>query len=226
MTAAKPLLLYEEVLLLSLRNRTGTTAAYPEHAIAGAILAELLISRRITIEDPKKRWVVLQDATPLGDPIIDQSLESIATAKRRGSLTTWISRLACGKKHKVAAQLCSRGIVRAVDDKVLLIFSRKVYPEVDPIPEKQIVERLRSAIFDDRSTLDPRTVVLVSLAHGAGLLDETFGRKEIKARKQRIEQIANGELTGKATQEVIAAAQAAMMIAAIMPSMIAATSSQ
>jgi hypothetical protein len=50
MTAAQPLFLYEEVLLLALRNRTGTTTAYPEHAIAGAILAELLLSRRITVE--------------------------------------------------------------------------------------------------------------------------------------------------------------------------------
>ncbi|MBI3463921.1 MAG: GPP34 family phosphoprotein [Planctomycetes bacterium] len=79
----------------------------------------------------------------------------------------------------------------------------------------------RAAIFDDRATLDPRTVVLISLAHGAGLLDETFGRKEIKARKQRIEQIVNGELTGKATKEVIAAAQAAVMVAAFMPMIIA-----
>jgi golgi phosphoprotein 3 len=136
---------------------------------------------------------------------------------RSPARNTWVSRLASGKKHKVARQLCSRGIVRAVDDKVLFIFSRKVYPEIDPLPEKKIVDRLRAAIFEDQASLDPRTVVLISLANGAGLLTENFGRKEIKARKERIEQIVNGELTGKATKEVIAAAQAAIMVAAIMP---------
>ena len=86
-----------------------------------------------------------------------------------------------------------------------------------------IVERLRSAVFTDHAQLDPRTVVLISLANGSDLLRQTFGRKEIKTRKQRIEQIANGELTGKATKEVIAACQAAVLVAAIMPAIMSAT---
>ena len=88
---------------------------------------------------------------------------------------------------------------------------------------KQIVDRLRTAIFTDRNQLDPRTVVLISLANGGDLLNQTFGRKDVKARKKRIEQIVNGELTGKATREVIVACQTAMMVAAIMPAMMVAT---
>ncbi len=140
-------------------------------------------------------------------------------------MQTWVSRLAGTKnlRHKVARQLCDRGILRADEDKVLFIFTRQVYPEIDPLPEKQIVDRLRTAIFTDHDQLDPRTVVLISLANGADLLNQTFGRKEVRSRKKRIEQIVNGELTGKATKNVIAACQAAVMVAAIMPVIMATT---
>ena len=91
------------------------------------------------------------------------------------------------------------------------------------MPEKKIVDRLRAAIFTDRDDIDPRTVLLLSLADGSDLLRQTFGRKEIRARKKRIEKIANGDLTGKATKEVIAACQTAVMVAAIMPAIVSTT---
>ena len=226
MAEDKSLFLYEEVMLLALRDKEGTIATgFAEYVVAGAILAELLLDSRISVEDSKKQLVDIQNDAPSGDPVIDECLRKIAAGKRLEGLQTWISRLAGTKnlKHKVARQLCDRGILRADEDKVLFIFTRQVYPEIDPIPEKQIVERLRTAIFTDRDQVDPRTVVLISLANGADLLNQTFGSRDIRNRKKRIEQIVNGELTGKATKDLIAACQAAMMVAAIMPIMITTT---
>ncbi len=227
MTHSKPLFLYEEIMLLALRNQRGTVATgYAEYVVAGAVLAELLLDRRISVDD-SKQLLDLHDTRPTGDPIIDECIQKIMAAKKRASLATWVSRLAGIKnlRHKVAQQLCNRGILRADQDKVLFIFTRKIYPELNPVPEKKIVDRLHAAIFSDVDQLDPRTVVLVSLANASGLLSENFGRKEIKSRKKRIEQIANGEMIGKATKEVIAACEAAIMFAAIMPAIIAGASS-
>ena len=226
MAKVKPLFLYEEIMLLALRDEEGTIATgYPEYVVAGAILAELLLDRRISIDDTRKQLVDVQNRKPTGDPILDECLGRLAAGKRRGSLQTWVSRLAGTKdlRHKVARRLCDRGILRADKDKVLFVFKRRIYPEMDPSPEKKVVDQLRTAIFTDRGQLDPRTVVLISLANGGDLLNQTFGRKEVKARTKRIEHIVNGELTGKATKEVIAACQTAVMVAAIMPAMIAAT---
>jgi len=226
MAKGKPLFLYEEIMLLALRDEEGTiTTGFPEQVVAGAILAELLLDCRISVEDTRKQLVDLQNKKPTGDPIIDECLEKMSAGKRRASLQTWISRLAGTKnlRHKVARQLCDRGILHADEDKVLFIFKRLVYPEIDPLPEKKIVDRLRAAIFTDRDQLDPRTVVLISLANGSDLLRHTFGRKDVKTRKKRIEQIVNGELTGKATKEIIAACETAVMFAAIMPAMMSAT---
>ena len=84
-----------------------------------------------------------------------------------------------------------------------------------------MIERLRQAISGDGAEIDPRTVVLLSLANSADLLKLVFDKKQLKSRKARIEQVVNGELTGKATIEAIQAMQAAVMVACIMPAIIA-----
>jgi len=34
-------------------------------------------------------------------------------------------------KHRIATQLCKRGILQAAEDKVFLFFTRKIYPEIN-----------------------------------------------------------------------------------------------
>ena len=71
--------------------------------------------------------------------------------------------------------------------------------------------------------VDARTVVLLSLAKSANILPFIFGKKEIKQRKKRIEQIVNGDIAGKVTKEAIDAMQAAVMVACIMPALMVTT---
>jgi hypothetical protein len=221
MATRNTIFLHEEVMLLALRDVEGTIApgTMYQYAMGGAVLAELLLNHRIRVEESKKKLVNVVTSKPLGDPLLDECLEKISSAKRRALLQTWVARLAGIRnfKHRVAERLCQRGILRADKDKVFLIFTRKIYPEIDPEPERQLVERLRTAIFTDTTDVDPRTVVLLSLANSAGLLKATFDRKKLKDRKARIAQIINGEMTGKAAKEAIEAMQAAVMVGVIMP---------
>ena len=224
------LFLHEEILLLALRDEEGTIASGTmyQYAIGAAMLAELLLSKRIEVEQSVKRKLVnLVSPIPLGEPLIDECLEKVIGAKRRAVLQTWVSRFADIKnlKHRVAQQLCRRGILRADEDKVLLIFTRKIYPEVNPGPERELIERLRYAIFTDAGDVEPRTVVLLSLANSTGLLKVVFDKKKLKGRKARIKQIVNGEITGKAAAEAIQAMQAAVMVACIMPTLMTKTMS-
>jgi hypothetical protein len=224
------LFLHEEILLLALRDEEGTIASGTmyQYAIGAALLAELLLSKRIEVEQSgKKKLVNLISPSPLSEPLIDECLEKVGSAKRRAVLQTWVSRFAGVKnlKHRVAQQLCRRGILRAEEDKVLLIFTRKIYPEVNPEPEAELIERLRHAIFTDAEDIDPRTVVLLSLANSTGLLKVVFDKKKLKGRKARIKQIVDGEITGKAATEAIQAMQAAVMVAVIMPAMMTTTMS-
>jgi len=224
------LFLHEEILLLALRDEEGTIASGTmyQYAIGAAILAELLLSKRIEVEQSGKRKLVnLVSPSLLGEPLIDQCLEKVISAKRRAVLQTWVSRFAGVKnlKHRVARQLCRRGILRTDEDKVLLLFTRKIYPEVNPGPERELIGRLRYAIFTDAGDIDPRTIVLLSLANSTGLLKVVFDKKELKGRKARIKQIVDGEITGKAATEAIQAMQAAVMVAVIMPTIMTTTMS-
>jgi hypothetical protein len=154
MTAQTSLYLYEEVMLLALRDEEGTIASGTmyQYAIGAAILSELLLNKRISVEEANKQKLVnLISSTPLGDPLIDQCLEKICKAKRRASLQTWVSRFSGIKnlKHLAAQQLCDRGVLRATEESILLLFTRKVYPELNPVPEQKLIERLREAIFTD-----------------------------------------------------------------------------
>ncbi|MFQ5627741.1 MAG: GPP34 family phosphoprotein [bacterium] len=222
------LFLHEEIMLLALRDREGTVefGSMYQYAIGGAILAELLLTKRIAVDESRRKKLanVLPAEAP-GDPVIDECYAKIKNAKRRATLETWVSRFANLRdlKHRVAKQLCRRGILRADEDKVLLIFTRKIYPEVNPEPERAIIQRLRTAIFTDTADLDARTVILLSLAKSADLLKFHFDKKELKTRKDRIKRIVNGEIAGSATKGAIEAMQAAVMVATIIPAIVAST---
>ncbi len=224
----RPLFLHEEMLLLALRDREGTVAAGSmfSYAMGGGILAELLLTGRIEVEEGKKKLVNLLSDKSFGCDVLDESLDRIATAKRRASAQNWVSRFAHLKKlrNRVAMDLCDLRILREDEDRVLLIFKRNIYPEIDPRPERKLIERLRKAIFTTARDVEPRTVVLLSLADGADLLKIPFDRKELKARKKRIEKLTSGDLMGKATREAVQAAQAAIMVAVMVPTMVAVTS--
>jgi Golgi phosphoprotein 3 len=229
MATKSELFLHEEIMLLALRDREGTVASgtHYQYAIGGAILAELLLQGRISVEQSKKKmYAKVIDSTPVGESLLDNCLAKITGAKKTAQLQTWVSRFAGVKnlKKRVAGQLCRRGILRMDEDKVLGLFTRKVYPEVDPGPERQLIAGLHNAIFSEGGEVDPRTVVLLSLANSADLLKLVFDKKELRGRKKRIEQVINGEMTGQAAKEAIQAMQAAVMVACIMPAVFAATS--
>jgi hypothetical protein len=222
------LFLHEEIMLLALRDEKGTIASGTtyNYGLGGAILAELLLGERIRVVTPKKTPLVEPVGFDrFGDPVIDECLEKIRNTKKRASLQTWVSRFVGVKKlhHRIAERLAERGILRVDTGKVLGIFSRKIYPEVDGGPEDRIISRLRRVIFQGASDVDPRTVTLVSLAHHTGLLKVVFDKKELKAEKDRLEKIMNGDLSGKATKQAIEAMQAAVMVACIVPVIITTT---
>jgi hypothetical protein len=219
MTSGHHLFLHQEVTLLSLRDKKGTveSGAYYRTAIGAAILAELLLSKRVEVEQEKKKTFarVVNDES-MSDPLLDECLQRIQTSKKRQQLRTWVSRFSNTKhlKHRVAMDLCRLGVLRESEDTILLVFKRRVYPEIDPRPEKEIITRLKNAIFGS-GTVDPRTAALVAIAQSTNLLKNAFEKKKLKERKARIDKITSGDATGKAAKEVVKAAQAAAAMSVI-----------
>ena len=222
------LFLYEEIMLLALKDEEGTIASGTmyNYAVGGAIIAELLLNQSIAVDQSKKKKLVsVINPELLNDSLIDEWLMKMSSAKRRKTLQDWVSRVANTKdlKHRIALQLCQRGILKMDEKTILLLFTQRIYPEINPEPEREIINRLHSTIFTDTDDIDARTIVLLSLAKSANILPVIFGKKEIKQRKKRIEQIVNGDIAGKATKEAIDAMQAAVMVACIMPAIMTTT---
>ena len=119
------------------------------------------------------------------------------------------------------ANCARKKILRADEKQVFLFFKQKIYPERDHGPEKQIIARLRHAIFHSGKDADPRTIILLSLAHSSNLLPLVIDKSRLKQRKQHIENITRGGTLGKATKGAIESARAAILVATTIPVMTA-----
>lgn len=227
------LCLHEQVLLLALRDADGTIEAeagqYP-HALGGAILAELILRNRLRVASDKEQLVELIDESVTKEPILDEALSMVLNEKNPRSSADWVERFTgiSDLKHKVAHELCDRGILEDSLEKVLLIFSRKVYPEVNHEPEQELIDTLRAAVFSEKSEVEPRVAILVSLSHAAGILNVYFDKGDLERRADRIKEIVNGSAlkgaAGHAVESAIMAQQAAV-ITATTTAVIAATAS-
>jgi len=130
------LFLYEEIMLLALKDEEGTIAAGTmyNYAVGGAIIAELILSQNIVINQSKrKKLVSVINSEPLNDSLIDEWLMKITSAKRPKTLQDWISRIANTRylKDRVATQLCQRDILKMDEDKILLEGTRTLNLRID-----------------------------------------------------------------------------------------------
>ncbi len=221
MLSSDNLRLYEEVLLLAMKDEEGTIAGGTmyNYAVGGAVVAEMLLENRIEVEESRRKLVSIVDSGQMGDTLLDEWLLKMASVKRRKSLQGWVEKIASTKdmKNRIAMQLCGKGILRMDEGTVLFLFKRNIYPEINPEPERRVIGRLYNAIFSETNDIDARTVVLLSLAKSANILPVIFDKRDLKQRKKRIDQVVNGDLCGKATKEAIDAMHAAIMVCCIMP---------
>lgn len=94
MTPPQRLYLYEEIMLLALRDQKGTLlTSNAEYAVAGAVLAELLLDRRIAVDGASRGLVDVRDAGPTGDPLLPH-------VNRRRLLRAWPR---CSPRHAIDA---------------------------------------------------------------------------------------------------------------------------
>lgn len=235
--------LHEQLLLLVLRDRKGTVdyrAGFYNLAMGGAILAELALAGVIRIEESKKAFVEAMPGTSRPrDEIMADALERVRNSRRRRRASAWVSTFGGLKRlrHRTALGLCRRGILRTKESQILLVFNRKLYPTLDPGPERKLLAGMREAVMGE-GEIEAGLGVVLSLAHATGSLRIHFERKELKARKARLKAIAAGEpftvgagapaiAAQNAVKAAVAAAQAAVAAtqAAVVAATIAASSS-
>lgn len=208
--------LHHELLLLALSDDKGTVAfgSMLTLGLGGALLTELLLADRIAIvhegRGGKKQFVEVRDTSPLGETVLDDALAKLASAKRRAAASTAVSRL--GNRHAVARELCQLGVLRETEDQILLLFRRRVYPTVDPAPERALIRRIK-AVVDGGAPPDDRSAALIGIADLTDTLSAIYDRRERKERKARLKHIAESSAGSRAAGQAVAAAHAAIMVA-------------
>lgn len=229
MNSQNRLHIYEEILLLALRDKQGTIfydVHYPQ-ALAAALLAELLLTKKVELEvEGKKKFIKLTDSKLTGDLLLDECIQKISASKRRARVENWVPRFANipRLKSKAAQNLCKRGILKMEENKVLFLFKYKKYPEIDPKPEKRLIEKLRKAIFGANKSIEPETVILIAICEKTGILNHLFDKRKLREKKKWIKEIISGNLIGNATKEAVDAMNAAIFVAVIVPAVVATSS--
>ncbi len=205
--------LHEQVLLLALKDRKGTLefgAGFHHLALGGAILAELALRGCIRIEEGKKAFVdVVPGAERPRNDELAEALEKVRERKRRRRAAAWVQVFGAMKQlhHRTARGLCRRGILRQTESSVLVVFSRRAYPTIDPGPERSLIARLREAIGGD-GDMDPALGVVLGVAHATGMLRIHFDRKLLSRRKDRLKGIVGGKHLSPTRHQTLAAIQA------------------
>ena len=195
----------EEIILLMLHDDNGKFAHVPswsmDRAMAGAVLMDLALENRIDT-DPQN--LILIDATPVGDSLLDPTLAEIEAGDQRDA-RYWVEHTA-KKGEQIREEALSRlvdaGILERQEDRVLWVFRSRRYPLVDGKAEREVKLRIMEVLFSDQIP-EPRDVVIIALADACGIFRELLPKRQLQQAADRIEQVRKLDLIGQAMAETI-----------------------
>jgi len=196
----------EEIILLLLRDDgrfVNVSSWTMDYAIAGGVLMDLAMENRI---DTDLNSLVLVDATPVGDNLLDPTLADIARAPETRDARYWVNRVAGDAdriRETALRRLVERGILQREDDRFLWVFRSRRYPVIDGEAEREVKLRIMEVLFSDVIPA-PRDVVIIGLADACGLFGVLLSRRELQRVAERIKQVRQLDLIGQAVVQTVA----------------------
>jgi Golgi phosphoprotein 3 len=188
----KHLTLADEIVVLMLRDDTGAIRSECDSvaniAIAGGVLMELALLGRI---DTDLTSLFIVDPKPVGDELLDPTLQKIAAEPETRSSAWWIRVLGLhggDLSATVLERLVQAGILRAEDRQFLWVFSRRAYPQNTGREEREAKTRLVSVMFND-DVPDARDTLLLGLAESTGVLKAIMSPEDLRKTSSRIAQV-------------------------------------
>lgn len=191
----------EETLALLLDDKTGAflpIGKYAlEHALVGGVLMDLAFADRIDT-DPEQ--LILIDATPTGNPMLDQALKRISGSDARRDTAAWLEIISEEQGESIQEQaiesLIERGVLERREEKFLWVFRARRYPMMDGKLQREARQRVVGVLFSG-DIPDPRDIALICIADACGLLKTVFGDKELDEVSPRLDQLRKMDLIGR-----------------------------
>ena len=196
----------EEIMLLLLDDEGGEFLHVSDWslrcALAGAVLMDLALENRI---DTDLKQLVLVDATPVGDDLLDPTLARIAEATETHDAAHWVhqtARHADQIRERALERLIEHGILQRQEESFLWVFKSRRYPAVDGKADREVKLRIMGVLFSD-DIPDPRDIVIVCLAEACGIFQALLSRRELTHASARIEQVRKLDLIGQAISQAV-----------------------
>lgn len=193
----------EEIYLLALDDTTGKIALTDRplmlgQALVGAVLGELSFMERLD-SDPEA--LIVNDASPTGNPILDCVLTPLRAAKSgRLPLRSCLDDLravAPAIETLTRQELVRKQVIREVAGRILWVIPSRRYPVIDNRELIDAERRLRAIITDADAIPEPRDTVLISLVAACQLFQDILSPRELRRHAERIEQLSRLDLVGR-----------------------------
>lgn len=215
-------LIAEDLLLLLIDEESGrplVNSTRMTSSLAGALVMELALDDVIVPEDPDadsgRSKIVAVGAQP-ADPLLQLTWQSCSDKPRHAAAV--IQQLDRKVKEPLLERIAVKGWVREERSKVLGIFARTSWPEVDGRHEAELRNDLGIALLQGGKP-DSRIAALISLLLAAEALPKLFPDAGKKALEARATELSDGDWAGAAVRKAIAEVQAAVMVAVMTPVM-------
>lgn len=205
----------ESLLLFCLDDQTGKFRTMPEgafdHALAGAILAELEHQQLIVIGE--NQVVLAPSVKPLAEKELVRALTLLREIEQP-SLSAWTSRLS-SKADEYSAlildRLVEQKILRKEEEAFLWVFQRERYETLDLSGELAVRDRIREVILDETREPTREESVLIALVDVCQLSSLMLSHAELERSKERIQTLSKHDLIGKAVRGTLRELQRIML---------------
>ncbi|PXY27498.1 GOLPH3/VPS74 family protein [Prauserella muralis] len=224
------MLIAEDLLLLVFDNEEGKPVggvSNLEYSLAGALLIELAIRGRVDVtteaDEGKPGRLVVRDATPTGEPALDDALGKLSTVEGKKPKDA-IGPLSGNELSKrLLGGLAERGILRQEKGKVLGLFPVTRWPAEDSQHEEATRADLRRVLVEGQEPGE-RTGALIALLAGMGVVTDVVTSDDPRMVERRAKEIAEGNWAGQAMRKAVEEITAAVMVAVFVPTIVAGTS--
>lgn len=220
-------LIAEDLLLLLIDEHSGrplVDSTRTTHALAGALVLELAVMGLLVPEDPAARLgksKIMAVERPPADPLLDLAWQAFSDKPRRPASV--LQKLDSKVKDPLLERIADKGWVHPERTKVLGMFTRTSWPEVDGRHEAELRNNLGIVLLQGGNP-DIRIAALVSLLLAADALPKLFPDADKKQLKARAKQLSEGEWAGAAVAQAISEVRSAVIVAVMTPVIVSGSS--
>jgi len=183
------------------------------YTLAGAVLLELHLKQKISIRD---KYVYVDSFKTSGDAVLDMIMEQIRRSSKNKKIKHWVQKIGSkGNKLKnaILTQMVDKRIYRKEEYKILGLFTCYRYYNNKVGYKKDLQRKIKKMVLEDAEKSE-ELFTLVSLVGSSGLVKKIFScGMERKYAKRKIKEMIKENEFGKAINETIAGANAAIISA-------------